>query len=435
MPDTAPLVERYARSIEHLARAERVIPLASQTFSKSRTQYPVGAAPLFAVRAKGGRTWDIDGNEYVDLVSSLGAVVLGYGDEEIEEAVIRQLRDGVTLSLAHPIEAEVAERLVDLVPCAQEVRFGKNGTDATSAAIRLARAFTGREHVIVCGYHGWQDWYIGSTTMHRGVPDRTRALTHAIPYNDLGALEAVIADLPDQVAALIMEPMTSTFPQEGYLEAVRRVTERHGIVLVFDEMLTGFRFAPGGAQEYFGVTPDLAAFGKGLSNGFPLSAIVGRRDILDEMPRIFFSGTFGGETLSLTAAKIVLDRYKTGEPTRILAARGTQLRARIEASMPEAAKAFLSFSGHPTWVFHQWAIDDQQTLAEAKTLLLQELLRRGVLALSTHEVTTAHTDEDVEHVATAFAEAVGVVADGLADGDLRGRLECEPILPLFRVRS
>ncbi len=172
------LTERYAASIEQLARAEAVIPLGSQTFSKSRTQYPVGAAPLFAIRSKGSRTWDIDGNEYVDLVSSLGAVALGYGDEEIEEAVIRQLRDGVTLSLSHPIEAEVAERMVDLIPCAEMVRFAKNGTDATSAAIRLARAFTGREHVIVCGYHGWQDWYIGSTT-HEPWRSRPNTLADA----------------------------------------------------------------------------------------------------------------------------------------------------------------------------------------------------------------------------------------------------------------
>jgi glutamate-1-semialdehyde 2,1-aminomutase len=433
MPDT--LAERYAASIAYLARAETVIPLASQTFSKSRTQYPVGAAPLFAARSKGGHTWDIDGNEYVDLVSSLGAVALGYGDEEIDEAVVRQLRDGVTLSLAHPIEAEVAERMVSLIPCAEMVRFGKNGTDATSAAIRLARAFTGREHVIVCGYHGWQDWYIGSTSMHRGVPERTRSLTHSIPYNDLDALEAAIADHAGEVAAMIMEPMTSTWPQEGYLQAVRRITQEHGIVLVFDEMLTGFRFAPGGAQEYFGVTPDLASFGKALANGFPLSAIVGRRDILDLMPTIFFSGTFGGETLSLAAAKVVLDRMATGEPTRRLAELGQRLVDRVEQARPDASRDFLSFTGHPTWSFHQWAIDDPEVLAQAKTLLLQEMLRRGVLVLSTHEVTTAHTDEDIEAVAAAYAQSLDEVAAGLSAGDLLGRLECEPIRPLFRVRS
>lgn len=241
-------------------------------------------------------------------MSSLGAVALGYGDPEINEAVIAQLQDGVTLSLSHPIEAGVAERMIALVPCAEMVRFAKNGTDATSAAIRLAHAYTGRERLIVCGYHGWQDWYIGSTSMNRGVPEATRALTQSIPYYNLVALRDAIAAHPGEIAALIMEPLTSVWPEEGYLEAVRAITDEHGIVLVFDEMLTGFRFAPGGAQEYFGVTPDLAAFGKALSNGFPLSAIAGKREILEVMPSIFFSGTFGGETLSLAAARVVLDR-------------------------------------------------------------------------------------------------------------------------------
>lgn len=429
------LAERYAASIRQLARAEAVIPLASQTFSKSRTQYPVGAAPLFAQRSNGSRTWDIDGNEYVDLVSSLGAVALGYGDEEINEAVIRQLQDGVTLSLAHPIEAEVAERIVGLVPCAEMVRFGKNGTDATSAAIRLARAATGREHIIVCGYHGWQDWYIGSTSMYRGVPEVTRALTHSIPYNDLNALTDVVAAHSDQIAALIMEPMTSTWPQESYLQEVRRITEENGIVLVFDEMLTGFRFAPGGAQEYFGVTPDLASFGKALANGFPLSAITGKREILELMPTIFFSGTFGGETLSLAAAKVVLDRMATGRPTERLADIGGRLIEQVEAARSAASKGFLTFSGHPAWAFQQWSIDDPETLAQAKTLLLQEMLRHGVLVLSTHDVTTAFTEDDIEHVANSYAASLELVAGGLAGNDLMDRLECEPIRPLFKVRS
>jgi glutamate-1-semialdehyde 2,1-aminomutase len=361
-------------------------------------------------------------------------VALGYGDEEIEDAVIRQLRDGVTLSLAHPIEAEVAERLVALVPCAEMVRFGKNGSDATSAAIRLARAATGRDHIIVCGYHGWQDWYIGSTTMNRGVPEIVRGLTHAIPYNDLNALTDVLAALPGQVAAVIMEPMTSAWPEDGYLAGVRRITEANGVLLVFDEMLTGFRFAPGGAQEYFGVTPDLASFGKAVANGFPLSAIVGRKDILGLMPTIFFSGTFGGETLSLAAAKVVLDRMATGIPTATLADVGSRLLSRVEETRPPESRNFLSFSGHSAWVFQQWSIEDPEVLAEAKTLLLQEMLRNGVLVLNTHDVTTAFTDADVELVAHAYAAALAAVADGLEAGDLVERLECEPIRPLFRVR-
>jgi glutamate-1-semialdehyde 2,1-aminomutase len=428
------LAGRYLASTEYLARAEAVIPLGSQTFSKSRTQYPVGAAPLFAQRSLGSHTWDIDGNEYVDLVCSLGAVALGYGDPEITEAVTRALRDGVTLSLSHPIEAEVAERMVDLIPCADMVRFAKNGTDATSGSIRIARAATGREHVIVCGYHGWQDWFIGSTSMNKGVPERTRSLTHAVPFNDVDAVRQVIAEYPDQIAALIMEPMTSIWPAEGYLEAIRELTSDHGIILIFDEMLTGFRFATGGAQEYFGVTPDLASFGKALANGFPLSAIAGRRDLLELMPSIFFSGTFGGEILSLTAARVVLDRMATGEPTRVMAETGQALVDAIEASRPAESREFLTFSGHPSWIFQQWNIPDPEILAQAKTLLLQEMLRRGVLVLNTHEVTTVHSETDIEQAARAYNESLVLVADGLRAGDLLDRLECEPIRPLFKVR-
>jgi glutamate-1-semialdehyde aminotransferase len=377
----------------------------------------------------------VDGNEYVDLVSSLGAVVLGYADREIDEAVTRQLRNGVTLSLSHPLEEEVAEQLVALIPCAEMARFAKNGTDVTSAAIRLARAATGRDHVIACGYHGWQDWFIGSTTRSLGVPASTRALTHAVPYNDLSAIESAIAAHPDDVAALIMEPMTSTWPEDGFLESVRRITEERGIVLIFDEMLTGFRYAPGGAQEWFGVTPDLAAFGKGLANGFPLSAVVGRRDLMMLMEDIFFSGTFGGETLSLAAANVVLHRMATGEPTAALATIGARLVESIDASRSKASKDLLSFTGHPSWLFLKWAVGDADTLNEVKTLFLQEVLRRGVLVLGTHDVTTAFTSDDIELVSAAYAEALDVVTEALDAGDVAARLECETLVPLFTLRS
>ena len=245
----------------------------------------------------------------------------------------------------------------------------------------------------------------------------------------------MITSLEGQVAALIMEPMTAQWPAENYLQEVRRITQEHGIVLVFDEMLTGFRFAAGGAQEYFGVTPDLAAFGKALANGFPLSAIVGRADILDVMPKIFFSGTFGGETLSLAAAKVVLDRMATGVPIKQLASIGSTLLDKIEKQRAPESKTFLSFSGHPAWVFQQWQIDDAELLAQAKTLLLQELLLRGVLVLNTHDVTTAFSNNDLDLVANAYAESLRIVGDGLASNDMLDRLHCEPIRPLFKVRA
>lgn len=431
---TKALSERYLASLQQLARAESVIPLASQTFSKSRTQYPVGSAPLFADRAIGSRTWDIDGNEYVDLVSSLGAVVLGYGDPEITDAVTRQLSKGVSLSLSGELECIVAEKMVELIPCADSVRFGKNGTDATSAAIRLARAFTHRDHVIALGYHGWQDWYIGSTTRDLGVPEAVKGLTHRVAYDDLPALEQMLTELSGEIAAVILEPMTGAWPSEGYLESVRRLTTEHGIVLIFDEMLTGFRFAPGGAQQYFGVTPDLAAFGKGLANGFPLSAIVGRADIMALMEDIFFSGTFGGELLSLAAANVVLDRMATSDPTRELAHIGAELEHGVQALLERGGFDFLSTSGHPSWIFLNWHIDDPGTLAEAKTLFLQENLREGVLVLGTHDVTTAFKPDDINAVLRSYEAALSKVQIGLSTGTLRDQLECEPIVPLFKLR-
>ena len=292
--------------MEHLMRAEKSIPVGSQTFSKSKTQYPLGISPLYADRAKGAEIWDVDGNRYIDLVSALASVTLGYGDKGLEKAVKKQLKKGVSMSLPGILEAEVAELIVELVPSAEMVRFGKNGTDATSAAIRLARAYTGRDHIVVCGYHGWQDWFIGSTTRNKGVPDSVSALTHKFEYNNIASLKKVLFEFEGKIAAVIMEPMNVTYPESGFLESVQQEVSAAGAVLIFDETITGFRFGKGGAQELFGVTPDLSTFGKGMANGFPLSAVVGRRDIMMEMEQIFFSGTFGGELLSLASAKYTL---------------------------------------------------------------------------------------------------------------------------------
>ena len=298
----------FEKSQAMLARAEKVIPLGSQTFSKSRTQYPYGVSPYFITRGQGSRVWDMDGNEYIDFVSSLASITLGYQDPDVTSAVRRQLDEsGVIFSLPHPLETEVAELICEMVPCAERVRFGKNGSDATSGAIRVARAFTGRDRVAVCGYHGWQDWYIGSTARHRGVPQATRDLTHAFNYNDLESLNTQLKAHSGEFAAVIMEPMNVVEPHPGFLEGVKALAHKHGALLVFDETITGFRYANGGAQALFGVTPDLATFGKGLANGYPVSAVAGRADVMKQMEEIFFSFTFGGEALSLAAAKATLE--------------------------------------------------------------------------------------------------------------------------------
>ena len=428
-------MSRYAKSIEHLKRAELTIPLGSQTFSKSRTQYAVGISPLYAAKVRGAKIWDLDGNCYIDLVSALASVTLGYGDKGVEKAVGKQLARGVSMSLPGVLEAEVSELITEMVPSAEMVRFGKNGTDATSAAIRLARAYTGRDHVIVCGYHGWQDWFIGSTTRNKGVPDSVSALTHKFDYNDIVSLESLLSEYEGKIAAVIMEPMNVVFPLPGFLESVQRLTKDAGALLVFDETITGFRFSKGGAQELFGVIPDLSTFGKGMANGFPLSAIVGRRDIMMEMQEIFFSGTFGGELLSLAAAKEVLTRHASQDICGNIANIGNEL-ALATRSIFELHKLgdILKLSGHESWTFLNWSNSSEFSSDEIKTFFAQETFKRGVLVLSTHNVTLAHNSKQREAIIEVYSEVADLLSDAISSGSIRELLAVETLTPLFRVR-
>ena len=242
--------------------------------------------------------------------SALLPNVLGYSDPDVDLAIRRQLTRGISFSLPTTLETELAERLVKHIPCADMVRFGKNGTDATSAAVRLARAATKRDRLILLGYHGWQDWYIGVTTRNLGVPASVSALSHLAPYGDLQAIEDLFAKHPGEFAAVMLEPMNTVEPAPGYLKGLKELVHRHGALLIFDEIITGFRWAIGGAQARYGVTPDLACFGKAMGNGMPISAVVGRADIMRLMEDIFYSGTFGGETLSLAAAIATIDKIE-----------------------------------------------------------------------------------------------------------------------------
>ncbi len=429
------VTRKYVESERLLERALEVIPLGSQTFSKSLTQYPHGVSPYFITRGEGSRVWDVDGNEYIDFINSLASVTLGYNDPDVNRAVQEQLAKGVIFSLPHPIEMEVAERIVDMVPCADMVRFGKNGSDATSGAIRLARAHTERERVAICGYHGWQDWYIGSTARNRGVPKATSSLTHGFVYNDSASLEQLFKTYPGEFAAVILEPMNVAYPQKGFLEDVSRLTRQHGALLVFDETITGFRYSNGGAQEHFGVTPDLASFGKGLANGYPVSAVAGRRDLMKLMEEIFFSFTFGGETLSLAASAATLDKLVRENVCAQLAARGQSLMDGVAERIARHRVAdFISISGHPSWSFLLLKDVEGVSQWEIKTLLLQELFARGILSLGTHNLSYAHRMADIERLLAVYDEVFPLLHAGVFEGRMNELLRCKPLQPLFKVR-
>jgi glutamate-1-semialdehyde 2,1-aminomutase len=426
--------ERYIESTRMLPEVEKVIPLASQTFSKSRTQYPPKISPLFMSKSLGYKSWDIDGNEYVDLVSSLAAVTLGYGDPEVNDAVIEQISKGVTLSLTGILEYEVATLICELIPSIEKVRFAKTGSDATAGAIRLARAFTNRDHVLIGGYHGWQDWYIGSTSMNLGVPQAVSELTHKFSINNIVEIENLLAEFNGKIAAIILEPISYESPTIEYMQYLRKRTSELGIVFIFDETVTGFRVAKNGAQGYLGITPDLTTFGKGIANGFPLSALGGRSEIMNLMDRIFFSGTFGGELLSLAAAKIVLTRVKGGNVIEKLEQNGINLNLKVNEVLNDLAFTGLNLSGHPSWQFLVWDENQFKNLSKVKTLFLQEMFFNGVLILGSHNVTTAHDSDSFNVISTAYRKTLELVKSAETNDSFEKYLLVEPLKPLFRVR-
>lgn len=426
---------RYLESEKHLQRTLKSIPLGSQTFSKSITQYPLGVSPLYIEKGFGSKVVDVDGNEYIDFVNGLASITLGYCDSDIDQAVIEQLKNGVTFSLPHKLEAIVAEKIINLVPSAEKVRFGKNGSDATSGAIRIARAFTGRDDVAVCGYHGWQDWYIGSTTRNLGVPTATQKLTHKFTYNNIDSLKLLFEENQGKIAAVIMEPMNVEFPKDNFLENVKKLAHENGAVLIFDETITGFRFSKGGAQEYFNVIPDLSTFGKGLANGYALSAIAGRNDIMKKMEDVFFSGTFGGETLSLAAANAVLDKITSKDILSEIAEKGAWLLSKLNVLIKENKfEQYYATAGHPTWSFLLIRPGINTTDYEMKTLFLQEMFKRGILTLGSHNLSSAHSYKDLEQLISTYEEVLPILVDADKKGIVKDLLDCSPLIPLFKVR-
>ena len=414
-------------------RAKKCIPSCTQTFSKGYTQFVQGVSPIFIDRGAGAVVYDPDGNDFIDYPLALGAVTIGHCHPEVDAAVIDQVKKSPSHTLPHPLEIEVAERLCEMIPCAEKVRFGKNGSDATSGAVRIARALTGRDKIACCGYHGWQDWYIGTTLRNRGVPMATRELTLPFPYNDLSALEQLFARHPDQIAAVIMEPVGVLAPVEGYLENLKALVHHNGSLLIFDEVVTGFRLAPGGAQQYFGVTPDIACVGKGMANGYPISAVVGPSDIMEEFDRNFFSFTFGGEAVSLAAVKATLDIMEKENVISHMWILGRKLKdgfnylARLHGLNrhvscmglpPKAAVVFEETGGAPALAY--------------KALFQQECAQRGILFNGNHAICLMHTDEQIEYTISVYDEAFKILKKAYDNKNPEAHLTGPMIEPIFR---
>jgi glutamate-1-semialdehyde 2,1-aminomutase len=436
-------VSKFAASAEHTAAARQLIPGGAHTYARGDDQYPEGMAPVIE-RGAGCRVWDIDGNEFVELGSGLRANTLGHGFEPVVRAVQRYLADGVGFVRPHRLEREAAEPLIDLIPSAEMVKFGVNGSDTTSAAVKLARAYTGRDMVAVCRqqpFFSTDDWFIVTTPMSAGIPDSVRPLTVQFSYNDLASLEALFEAHPGQIAAVVLEAETVEPPAPGFFAELRQLCDRNGALLVLDEIITGFRWHERGAQYVYSIEPDLCTFGKGIANGLPLSALAGRRDVMrlggyvDDVDRVFLlSLTAGGQPWALAAMLAVIDTYEQEDIAGQLHGIGADLRAGVEDAVAAAGLGdYFQLRGRDCNLIYVARDGEGQPSQEFRTLVLQEFLEHGILAPS-FVVNAAHDPKAISQVVDAVTELMPVYQRALDDGVatvLRGR----PVRPAVRRRG
>ncbi len=420
-------------SLRLLEIGQGLIPSCTQTFSKGHTQFSRGVSPVFIERGKGSHVWDVDGNEYIDYSMALGSIILGYAYPEVNKVIEERLKDGITYSLPHPLEIDLAELLVETIPCAEMARFGKNGSDATAGAVRASRAYTGRDKIACCGYHGWQDWYIGTTTRNNGIPKAVRSLTLAFEYNNLESLKNIFQKNKGEIAAVIMEPVGFVEPKDGFLEEVKELTHENGALLIFDEIITGFRLSLGGAQEYFDVIPDLACFGKAMANGMPISTVVGKKEIMEIFDEIFFSFTFGGEVLSLAASTVTVNQIKRKKVISYIWEKGRELKEGYnDFAKKHGLNLYTECIGLPPRTVILFEDANGEESLEMKTLFQQEAIKRGVLFSGNHNICYSHTDDDIENTLHAYDEALEILARAIKEKDIKSYIEGEIIQPVFR---
>lgn len=414
-------------------RALKIMTPVTQTLAKGPGQFVKGVAPKYLTKGKGSHVWDVDGNEYIDYNMGIGPISLGYCYDRVDNAIIEQLKDGITFSLMHNSEVELAEMVHEIIPNAEAIRISKTGADVCSAAVRVARAFTGRKKILCCGYHGWHDWYIGVTSRNKGIPEETCNLTYTFNYNDI---DSVIESLDEDVACVILEPFVFEEPKNNFLYELQKVCRANGTLLIFDEMWSGFRISLGGAQEYFDVKPDLAVYSKAFANGMPISLLTGRKDVMELFNNdVFFFTTFGGEALSIAAAIATIKEMKEKNVQAYLASQGKKLKDgynKIAADLEIAHYTKCSGFDCRTIMTFDASAGDPLLL---KSLVQQEMIKRGILWGGFHNMCFSHTDEDIKFTLNAYAEVLPILKKAVADNNVKALLKGEPVEAVFRKVS
>lgn len=408
-------------------KAIKLMPRGTQTLSKCPDQFVDGVYPKFAKKSKGAYVKGLDGKWYLDFMCGLGPIILGYNHKRTNKAIKKELKNGIIHSLPTLLEQELAKLICEVVPCAEQVRFAKNGTDADLAAVRIARSYTKREHIVVCGYHGWGDWH-GALIRDYGIPKSMKKIVSSFEYNNLKSLEKELKKRP--VAAVMIEPQALTFPEPGFLEGVRKLCDKYEALLIFDEVVSGFRWDIGGAQKYFGVTPDLCCLGKAIANGMPISAIAGKEKYMQELNHAFFSMTFGGECLSLSAAIETIKELKTKDYNHIW-----ELGNMLDKGIKEAAKKYnikinLAGSAPRHNLSFPTSYKDPQGM---KAVFYQEMVKQGIFFPNVIYISFAHTKKDIQKTIKAADKAFKFLKANL--NNLESVLEGKKSIDIFRKNT
>jgi len=375
-------------------KVKKIIPLASQTFSKSYLFLDEKFSPLFCTHAKKQFIYDLDGNKFLDFVSGLGSISIGYGIKAIDKKVKKKIDSGVTYSLSHKLEYEVSKLILKHFPHSDMIRFGKNGSDVTTAAIRLARYYTARDDIAVCGYHGWHDWYISKTNMNNGIPYNVSKNIEFFDYNNYEMIEKIFKK--KKLAAVIIEPISYIIPEKNFLIRIKKLCKKHKTLLIFDEICTGFRLSSGGAQKILKVFPDLTTLGKGIANGYPISALIGKKAVMKNMEKIFYSGTFLGETVSLTACKETILFQKKNSVIKKNFNLGKILFNKIKKLITKyKLQNSITISGHNCWLFLRYINKSKNKNKNLKEYIFQELIQNKILFLGAFNISFSHTLKDI----------------------------------------
>ena len=425
---------KYQKSNELLSRAKIVTPLGAQTFSKSYRYYCEGNAPTFIERGEGCYLYDVDGNKFIDFVCALGPITVGYNDKRINQAVIKQLEKGITFSQQAEVEVLLAEKITKIIPCAEMVRFVKNGSDATTASIRLSRAYTGRDMVAVSGYHGMHDWYIGSTSNNKGVPKVVGDLTKSFIYNDLNSLEKLFIEYPNKIAAVILEPIQGNGPHEGYLHGVKELAQKNGAVLIFDEVVSGFRYALGGASELYNVTPDMVAFGKGMGNGLPISAVAGKAEIMKLIEDgVFVSTTFGGEALSIAGAlEVISILEQPGSYEHIWGLGCIMLDGLKNLIKKYDLDNVLTVSGLEPHCGVSFEGCGSLDYLDINSIFIQTMVDEGILTIGINNINLSHNENDVRAYLEAAEKGMINIKKAIEQDSLSNILKGGKVNPVFK---